>query len=603
MEQLVNSHFPSPNPSVVSGVSASTGTDTRTSSIAPSDSVSQTNVPKPKKVAAQSLQVPRSGSASRNVSPTAPPSLSVPSSVVSSRDVTPSAESTLTADDDCDDNGTRVDVNTVLAGIPKPWNVGPVLPPPELPGPFHTASLKPDVLQQLSAGGKDKGKLARPAIGSFRDEDQQHLKLCLEFMDVLVATVCAFPNNEILWTFALLSNFWACKKLGRNYRLAPDSEHFRLVASRVSQSRGKLVTPAMSDGIRDHYQVGLSRQFLDEEDEDEKDQAEEEIRQRIVDMIGDGSFLAPADKPKAYFQNRWLAHLLKTAYWKGTSAKGFSPTHATHFASGISYPMLALAATATERMLNVVASGPSATAANYRNPALAFSHKLYYARFDSHLMTIVQLHNSSAGPKLRKYLTDLHASFMGRSKAPSALPGPGLKLTIPLSAFDNYGEEVEAPLPPKGRKPVPSSLKRSNTKTNLATLLKNPILTGNQKLEIINAIFGATEETVPNHRHAPNSTRTSRQYEGLLTEVNAEDNDSEAEARRAGVLPDAGNPGSTSQAWTAESDSEMVEGGDKGEIEGASKAEDEDEGEGEGESESRDDAEGKGNIRKTRTGP
>ncbi|KAG8728230.1 hypothetical protein FRC10_005202, partial [Ceratobasidium sp. 414] len=345
MEQLVNSHFPSPNPSVISGTSASTGTNTHTSSIAPSDSVSQTNAPKPKKVAAQSLQVPRSGSASRNVSPTAPPSLSVPSPVAASRDATPSAESAVTVDDDCDDNGTRVDVNTVLAGIPKPWNVGPALPPPELPGPFYTASLKPDVLQQLTAGGKDKGKLARSTINSFRDEDQQHLRLCLEFMDVLVATVCAFPNNEMLWTFALLSNYWACKKLGRNYRLTPDSEHFRLLSSRISQSRGKLVTPAMSDRIRDHYK-GLSWQFLDEEDEDEKDQAEEEIRQRITEMIEDGSFLAPSDKPMAYFQNRWLAHVLKTAYWKGSSARGFSPTHAAHFGGGISYPMLAFAATA-----------------------------------------------------------------------------------------------------------------------------------------------------------------------------------------------------------------------------------------------------------------
>ncbi|KAG9081291.1 hypothetical protein FRC06_005666, partial [Ceratobasidium sp. 370] len=75
MEQLVNAHFPSPNPSVISGASASTSTNTHTSSIAPSDSVSQTNVPNLKKVAAQSLQVPRSGLASRNVSPMAPPSL------------------------------------------------------------------------------------------------------------------------------------------------------------------------------------------------------------------------------------------------------------------------------------------------------------------------------------------------------------------------------------------------------------------------------------------------------------------------------------------------------------------------------------------------
>ncbi|KAG9089540.1 hypothetical protein FRC06_001503, partial [Ceratobasidium sp. 370] len=573
MEQLVNSHFPSPNPSVISGASASTGTDTRTSSIAPSDSVSQTNVPNLKKVAAQSLQVPQSGLASRNVSPTAPPSLSVSSSVTVSRGATPSAESTITVDEDCNNNGTQVDVNTVLAGVPKPWNVGPALPLPELPGPFYTAtSLKPDVLQQLTASSKDKGKLACSTINSFQDKDQQHLKLCLEFMDILVATICAFPNNEMLWTFVLLSNYWACKKLGRNYRLSPDSEHFCLLSSHISQSCGKLVTPAMSDRIHDHYK-GLSWQFLDEEDEDEKDQVEEEIRQRIVEMIEDRSFLALADKPMAYFQNRWLAHVLKTAYWKGSSAKSFSPTHAAHFGGRISYPMLAFAATATKHMLNVVASRPSVTAANYRNPSLAFSHKLYYTRFDSHLMTIVRLHNLPAGPKFREYLKNLHATFMG-SKAPSVLPGPGLKLTIPLLAFDHYEEEVKAPLPPKNRKPAPSSSKRSKTKTNLATLLENPLLTGKEKLEIINTIFRATEEATPTPCHPPNSMWSSRQYKGLLTEVNAEDDDdSEAEARRAGVLPDAGNPGSTAQAWTTESDSEMVNGGDKSKMEGAGKTE------------------------------
>ncbi|KAG8739263.1 hypothetical protein FRC10_005825, partial [Ceratobasidium sp. 414] len=102
-------------------------------------------------------------------------------------------------------------------------------------------------------------------------------------------------------------------------------------------------------------------------------------------------------------------------------------------------------------------------------------------------------------------------------------------------------------------------------------------------------LTGHDKEAVPNRRHTPNPTRSSRQYEGLLTEVNAkDDNDSEAEARHAGVLPDAGNPGSTGQAWMTDSDSEVVESGDKGETEEASKAEDEGEGEG------GDDAEGEG---------
>ncbi|KAG8704982.1 hypothetical protein FRC09_003217 [Ceratobasidium sp. 395] len=584
MEQLVSHSIPSPDPSLVSGASASeTGTHTRTSSIAPSDSISQTNSSKPKKSAAQSLQIPQSGPASRNVSPTAPPSLSMPSSITTSRAPTPSAESAFTvADDDYDDNGSRPDINKVLAGVPPPWNLGPILPPPELPAPYHIASLKPEVLQQLATGGKekskDKSKAARASIDNFRDEDKQHLKLSLEFMDTLVATFCAFPNKETLWTFACLANHWASTKLKRNYRLNRDSEHFRLLSSRVSQSRGKLVTSTMSEGIRDHYD--LTWRPLDEEDEDEQARATEEIRLKVADMIESGSFLAPAKKPNAYFMNQWLAHILKNGFWKGSRARGFAPHHSTHF-EAISYPLLALGATVAERMLNVVASGPKAVAANNRNPADMFSHKLYYSSFDSHLTTIVTLHNSPAGPTFRANLTAMYTRITGK-KAPTIVPNPTIRLTIPQSAFDNYGQDVVAPPPATSRDPVPSSSKRSKPQNQLASLLEDPRLSGNEKLNLIrDAIFGATDETLLNPRHASSSGGSAQPYDTLLTGVNAQDDseDSEVQARRAGVLPVAGNPGSTGQAWASESDSEMVEGGEKSEIEGAGAEKDEDEGE------------------------
>ncbi|KAG8720173.1 hypothetical protein FRC09_010015 [Ceratobasidium sp. 395] len=564
MEQLIS--FPSPNPSVVSGVSASTGANTRTSSLGPSDSVSQTNASQSRKPALPSLQVPKSGSASRNVSPTAPPSLSLPSSIAASRDVTPSAESAVTVNDDHDDDGARVHFDTILSGVGKPFNLGPILPPPELPAPFHHAALKPEILQQLTAGGKDKGKPIRTSINNFREEDGQHLKLSLEYMDALIATVCAFPDDDTVWTFALLSNHWASQKLKRNYRLKPDSEHFRALSSRISQSRSKLVSSNILLKLGDHYPE-LRCPLFTEGQEAEKERVQEEIRQKTTEMIESGSYLAPANNPAAYFQHPWLAYVIKNVYYKGTGAKGCSPAHAAHFGGGLSYSLLAAAATASEHLLTISAIGSSTS--------IGFSHKLYYGRFDSHLLTLKQLdQHAIAGPKLRKYLTKLHEKWMGKTVT-SVAPTPGLRLTIPIAALDNYAEAAE-PQPAADPDPAPSSSNRPIK--SLANLLEDPALSGNQKLNIVNAIYGVTQEILLDDRRG-DSTRSSRQYRGLLTEVNVnDDGDSEAEARRAGALPDTGNTGPTGQAW-ADSDSEMAEGGEKGEGEskGVGKPEEESE--------------------------
>ncbi|KAG8727004.1 hypothetical protein FRC10_006502, partial [Ceratobasidium sp. 414] len=56
MEQLISSQTPSPNPSVISGASAATGTSGLTGSIAPDDSISQVSKSKPKNTAPSSLQ-------------------------------------------------------------------------------------------------------------------------------------------------------------------------------------------------------------------------------------------------------------------------------------------------------------------------------------------------------------------------------------------------------------------------------------------------------------------------------------------------------------------------------------------------------------------
>lgn len=243
MTQLIDSHTPSPNASVVSSASTATGTSYFASSIAPDDSVSQVSLSKPQpKALTPGLFTSGSGALSRDVSPAAPPLLSIPSSSNLSREVSPSVESGPTVDDLDDELAPGVDFKTLLQDIPRPWNVGPVSEPPALPKPLHLAKLKPEVALQVSflkdktkvkhasKEDKDKAKAAgRPHVSNFREQDQSHLKLNLEFMDDLVATVYAFPNEETCWNFALLSNYWASIRLGCSYQLNRDSEHCRLV--------------------------------------------------------------------------------------------------------------------------------------------------------------------------------------------------------------------------------------------------------------------------------------------------------------------------------------------------------------------------------------
>ncbi|KAF8593399.1 hypothetical protein BDV93DRAFT_549546 [Ceratobasidium sp. AG-I] len=456
MMQLVNSQTPSPNPSVVSSASAVTGTSQFASSIAPDDSVSQVSSAKPKpKASTPGLYVPHSGASSRDVSPAVPLHLSVPSSNAMSRDVSPSADSVVSVDDSIRAPG--IDLKAALEGIPKPWNVGPALEPPLLPEPLYIAKLKPDVLElmallkdksrlkQATKEDKDKAKnAARPRVGSFRDQDQCHLRLNLEFMDDLVATVCAFPDSDTCWIFALLSNYWASMKLGRSYRLDRESDHCRLLFSRISQSRGKLVALPLSDGIRDNY-PGLSWVPSPGVTEAETQVA---IRKRVADMIEHGTFLVPDDRPTAYYQNRWFVRTLRIAYWGGPNSRGFADDHARHF-SGISYPLLALVVTATEKMLAVVAAGPDAANSRKKKPDLKFSHDVYRPRFECHLMTLVQLHKSPAGPKFTTYLTQVHRELMG-SNPTSIVRNPLPKLAIPLSALQNYGEVTAPPAVKQG---------------------------------------------------------------------------------------------------------------------------------------------------------
>lgn len=257
MKQLLDSHTPSPNPSVVSNTSAATGTSNLASSIAPDDSVSQVSTSRlnPNHFVGFGLQPPRRGDLSREVSPAAPPLLSTPLFSMLSRDVSPGADSAVTVDESDERLAPGVDFKTLLEGIPKPWNVGPVSAPPPLPEPLYVAKLKSEILQlvellkdkarfkQASKEEREKAKTAtRPRVSNFRDQDQAHLKQTLEYMETLVATVYAFPDNDTCWTFALLANCWASKKLGRSYRLERDSEHCRLVCFVMIQCLTLLLT-------------------------------------------------------------------------------------------------------------------------------------------------------------------------------------------------------------------------------------------------------------------------------------------------------------------------------------------------------------------------
>ncbi|KAF8605583.1 hypothetical protein BDV93DRAFT_543248 [Ceratobasidium sp. AG-I] len=570
MEQLVSSHAPSPNPSLVSGISAATETSTRTSSIAPDDSVSQTGVSKSKKLVKPSLQVSHSGSGTRDVSPAAPPHLDIPSPDLTSRDVSPATESIVAFEEDYDVEfeASRVDIHSLLEGIPKPWNVGPAVMPPALSEPLHTAKLSPDALLKLSQGRKDKSKPTRAAISNFRSQDQGHLSLNIEYMDDLIVNVHAFPDDDTRWTFAVLSNYWACKKLGRNYRLTHESEHCRLLYARVSQVRGRLVAPSISDGIRDNYK-GLAWTLRADAN---KADAQNAIRKRVTDMIQDGSFLTPDGRPTAYYQNDWFGHVLKRSFWHGPSSKGFDKTHAAHY-SGISYPMLALVVTATEKMLAVVAGGLNAATTNHRSATSAFSHKAYAQRFDTHLSTLVQLHHAPGGQFLTDYLTQLHQELRG-SHLPSTTPGPAPKLAIPLSALKNYGMEPKPQVAKKGssKAPTTSSSPRAPGLGQIGSILKHPNWTDAQKLDIINVLYETADDNPPSRSYS-HSSRSSRQFEGLLTEVNEDSDDSEVEARRAGALPDIhGKAKPVGKTWATGSDEETHsdgEGGSKGDGEGS----------------------------------
>ncbi|EUC58875.1 hypothetical protein RSOL_283430, partial [Rhizoctonia solani AG-3 Rhs1AP] len=74
-----------------------------------------------------------------------------------------------------------------------------------------------------------------------------------------------------------------------------------------------------------------------------------------------------------------------------------------------------------------------------------------------------------------------------------------------------------------------------------------------------------------------NSTRTVQQYEALLAGVNADSDDSEVKARRAGALPDTNSSSKAAvKVWMSESDEEATK--DEGEGEGEAEPEVEDDG-------------------------
>ncbi|KAG8775346.1 hypothetical protein FRC12_001536 [Ceratobasidium sp. 428] len=571
LNQLIASQPPSISPSLVSGVSAATGTSTRTSSIAPDDSISQVNALWPKKPAKPALQAP-STSTSRDVSPAAPPHPIIPSSAATSHGVSPATESVVTGDDDDDYDeaveASTVDINSLLLGIPPPWNLGPAVPPPALVGPFHTVRLKPETIALIAQAAKDKAKRPRLTLNSFQTKDKKHLSLCIEYMEDFAVNIHGFPDDELRWIFASNANYLASKKLGRSYILARDSDHYRVLTDRLSQTRNRFVHPSMSDGIRENYE-GLSWKPPRGVKQAEWQQT---IRAKVTSMIQTGSYLAPDDEPMAYYQHPWMAHIIELLYWNGTGSRGFSKDHQEHF-RGISIPLIGLTATAIEKQLAVVAAGPTAASAKHKNSATAFSHDYYMPRLNSHIVTLAQLfHHPEAGPVLIGYFTKLHEKFRSAHGVVAAIPvGPKPKLAIPIAALENYGAKPKPQDMAKGKSRAPAAGPRPVPNIDIHGILNNPNLTDEAKVIFMSAIYAGGVAQPPSGSHS-SSAQSSWQYEGLWTEVNHDGNDSEVEARRAGALPPPRDQAKPSRKTRATDSDEEMHDGDEGGHEGNGEA-------------------------------
>ncbi|CCO36749.1 hypothetical protein RSOLAG1IB_12186 [Rhizoctonia solani AG-1 IB] len=312
-------------------------------------------------------------------------------------------------------------------------------------------------------------------------------------MEALVATVCAFPDDETRWRFAVLSNYWASKKLGRHYRLQPDSEHCRLLYSRISQSRGRLVSAAFSDGIR-YFYTDLTWDTT--ATGQAAANAQEALRKKVADMIKTGAFTTARGRPTAYYQSEWFTRILKQGYFATSSSKGLSndPHLAECFGQGISYPLFALVATATERMLAVVAAGPSGIKSSHKSPSSAFSHNTYSPRYFIHVYSLARINGSPAGLALNKYLKQVHTELRSIAN-PSVRSGPALSLAIPISALNHYDENnaeksnsntpaVSSAAPQVHPPPAPG--------IDWGIVLSSSSLDASQKVEILSAIYALT---------------------------------------------------------------------------------------------------------------
>ncbi|KDN39416.1 hypothetical protein RSAG8_08822, partial [Rhizoctonia solani AG-8 WAC10335] len=371
-------------------------------------------------------------------------------------------------------------------------------------------------------------------------------------------------------TMRTLLGLTASKKLGCHYRLEHDSEHCRLLFSRISQSRSRLVSAAFSDGIRDFY-TGLTW------DTTATGQAavgtQRTIREKVTAMIKDGSFTAAKGQPAAYYQSEWFTRILKQAFFAAAASKGLSndPHLAQHFGSGISYPLFSLVATATEKMLAVVAAGPSAAKSSHKSPANLFSHAVYSPRYHNHIFSLSRIHDSPAGPIMTKYLEQVHKELRAAVN-PSIHSNPMLTLAIPVSALSNYGEEPRPFTATNADSHGVSSLSiataprvqtHSATGINIGAILGNPTLNDAQKLKILSVIYATTGDD-DSHSH---STRASRRYEGRWNEVNDASNDSEVEAKCAGAVLDTPDQAQAAALmWPTESDGEEPEIRGKGKM-------------------------------------
>ncbi|KAB5588278.1 Melanoma-associated antigen E1 [Ceratobasidium theobromae] len=536
MEQLISLHRPSPAPSAISALSLSSSA---VSSLAPSESISQAGTPTHNNTQLKA-----------KVHPARQLTLSIPLSPEGSRDVSPAAESILTMDGN--DEGpvemAGFNLNKILGDIPSLFVIK-VKMPELLPGPLHTMQrqIEPRAHDYTSLKGaehqKQKCKYKGLKILALCSCDQTVAKHAIDHMDALLACCCAFPNDKTTWILANMANMYACQKLGRNYVLTQGSEYQKLLYSCISQSRGKFVKLECAEGITSHYQLRIGWD----------NNTQEFNRNHIHELLTNAAFTALSfEQSTQLYEHPFFKKVLKQACFTKASSKGL--IHSDLFQS-VTIPLLALSATAVEKMLIAYSTG------SYQKSSLSlFLAKTFTLKYYSHLITLSHMYRSNKNV-LMNYLNQLTGSLHALHVAASGVPN---HIQAPICA--------SVPLLFISQQYATQSLSQISVSSLAPPSLSGAL--GNQQ-PASNNLESALISVVTNTQ-----LRATQTYSQLLAEVTGRNLDSEVEAQRAGAIPSArAHAKMAARVWESE------EGDDnKGDAEGEEGKEGK-EGKGKGEGE------------------